>query len=317
MLKYKTKNHIMIKFISYLKKGLNFLIVFFGVLFVLFFFVGCKFTQSTTKPIVYEKKTTTIALVNEDEVYKYPQSDLKLAFLNDDRTYIVTTIDERYETFKDLLLNRPDRSCFYDVFIYNGEITSIENLPKEEQERLQSLQESSLFANRLSFKKDIRQNHFYWRKQEHPLPIEAEQGLSLEEINELYQVCDTLLTFNVKSSPVRSSIIAVNLQQMKGLQSYKLLLLSRGVNKVLKIAKKDSHMPEYHNWLVVNVYQSITPKGELICYAIDPYLFDKPITINELLKKYEESSDVLIKSYILSPNAYGFDYLNHTALYKI
>lgn len=139
----------------------------------------------------------------------------------------------------------------------------------------------------------------------------------MEEINELYHVCDTLLTFNVKSSPVRSSIIEVNLQQMKGLQSYKLLLLSRGVNKVLKIAKKDTHMPEYHNWLVVNVYQSITPKGELIWYAIDPYLFDKPITINELLKKYEESSDVLIKSYILSPNAYGFDYLNHTALYKI
>ena len=81
------------------------------------------------------------------------------------------------------------------------------------------------------------------------------ENLTLKEINELYHVCDTLLTFNVKSSPIRSGIIASNLQQLKGLESYKLLLLPKSVNKVLRIAKKDSHMPEHYNWVVINVYQ--------------------------------------------------------------
>lgn len=307
----------MLNLTNYLKKGFKFVLVSFVLFVALLSVNGCKLSPSKTKHIVYEKKTTTIALVNKDEIQKYPQSDLKLAFLNDDRTYIVATIDENYDVFKTLLLSRPNENTFYDVFLCKGEVMFIEEIPKEEQEKLQNQQESSLAANRLSFKKDIRKNPFYLKKLEHPLPIEIDQNLTLKEINELYRVCDTLLTFNVKSSPIRSGIIASNLHQLKGLESYKLLLLPKSVNKVLRIAKKDSHMPEHYNWVVINVYKNINSKGDLIWYAIDPYLFNEPKTVNEILKKYEESSDVKIKSYILSPNAYGFDYLNQTALYEI
>ena len=302
---------------NYLKKGFKFFMVAFVLLITLLGLNGCKFSTSKTRQIVYEKKTTTIALVNKDEIQKYPQSDLKLAFLNDDRTYIVATIDENYDVFKILLLNRIDENSFYNVFLYKGEVMFIEEISKEEQEKLQKQQESSLAANKLSFKKDIRKNPFHLKKLEHPFPIEVEQNLTLKEINELYHVCDTLITFNVKSSPIRSSIIASNIQQLKGFEPHKLLLLPRVTNKVLRIAKKDSHMPEYYNWVIINVYKNINSKGDLIWYAIDPYLFNQPTTINEILKKYEESSEIKIKSYILSPNAYGFDYLNQTALYNI
>lgn len=307
----------MINLINYLKKGFKFVLVSFVLFVALLSVNGCKLSPSKTKHIVYEKKTTTIALVNKDEIQKYPQSDLKLAFLNDDRTYIVATIDDNYDVFKTLLLSRPNENTFYDVFLCKGEVMFIEEIPKEEQEKLQNQQESSLATNRLSFKKDIRKNPFFLKKLEHPFPIEIEQNLTLKEINELYHLCDTLLTFNVKSSPIRSGIIASNLHQLKGLESYKLLLLPKSVNKVLRIAKKDSHMPEHYNWVVINVYKNINSKGDLIWYAIDPYLFNEPKTVNEILKVYEESSEVKIKSYILSPNAYGFDYLNQTALYNI
>jgi hypothetical protein len=307
----------MLNLTNYLKKGFKFVLVTFVLFVTLLSVNGCKFSPSKTKHIVYEKKTTTIALVNKDEIQKYPQSDLKLAFLNDDRTYIVATIDENYDVFKTLLLSRPNENTFYDVFLCKGEVMFIEEIPKEEQEKLQNQQESSLATNRLSFKKDIRKNPFFLKKLEHPFPIEIEQNLTLKEINELYHVCDTLLTFNVKSSPIRSGIIASNLHQLKGLESYKLLLLPKSVNKVLRIAKKDSHMPEHYNWVIINVYKNINSKGDLIWYAIDPYLFNEPKTVNEILKQYEESSEVKIKSYILSPNAYGFDYLNQTALYEI
>lgn len=307
----------MLNLTNYLKKGFKFVLVSFVLFVALLSVNGCKLSPSKTKHIVYEKKTTTIALVNKDEIQKYPQSDLKLAFLNDDRTYIVATIDENYDVFKTLLLSRPNENTFYDIFLCKGEVMFIEEIPKEEQEKLQNQQESSLAANRLSFKKDIRKNSFFLKKLEHPFPIEIEQNLTLKEINELYHLCDTLLTFNVKSSPIRSGIIASNLHQLKGLESYKLLLLPKSVNKVLRIAKKDSHIPEHYNWVIINVYKNINSKGDLIWYAIDPYLFNQPTTINEILKKYEESSEIKIKSYILSPNAYGFDYLNQTALYNI
>lgn len=159
---------------NYLKKGFKFFMVAFVLLITLLGLNGCKFNTSKTKQtkqIVYEKKTTTIALVNKDEIQKYPQSDLKLAFLNDDRTYIIATIDENYDVFKILLLNRIDENSFYNVFLYKGEVMFIEEISKEEQEKLQKQQESSLAANKLSFKKDIRKNPFHLKKLEHPFPI--------------------------------------------------------------------------------------------------------------------------------------------------
>lgn len=290
----------------------------FAILLLMFTFsfMGCKSAQ-VKEFIVVNKKITTIDILNFDEVIQKPQEKIMLSFMNDEQTYFLEKNDEFFMTFREFLLNDYEKSKFYLVELVNNKIINVQSLNEEQQTELNKNREI-VCKNKKMFRYDIQANYSSWQsKEKHYLEEEIEQGMNLDKLGVLFKENDSLMKYPISYAQFRTSILSLHNLNKHGLKTYKLLLVPKQKNRIIKFSGFGTSGNLSLNWIIINIYKHVDENKLMTWYVIDPYLFNKPITVNEVINKIEKTSNIKLDSYILSPKAYGFDTLENTALYGL
>lgn len=254
--------------------------------------------------------------------YNHKTTKMFVAFINDDRIYTLSSNNVHFDEYRDLLTKQTFSDVFFEVKTYKDEIISINEVEEESQKNLKERFLDNYLTNKEKTQEDQNKRLAVWMVVP-SIENSSENTLSLNEINNAYQVCKEEIQFSESPTSVRSVLYDNLISEKTGVNSYKLVVLPL-VQDVKPLTLQHKFFNEKKAWLFLNVYKEIkevvsednTKYHQVSWWVVDPYFFNKPILLNEAIRDIEWQSEQKVNYFIANQTAFGYNHRDNIVLYK-
>lgn len=254
--------------------------------------------------------------------YNHKTTKMFVAFINDDRIYTLSSNNVHFDEYRDLLTKQTFSDVFFEVKTYKDEIISINEVEQESQKNLKERFLDNYLTNKEKTQEDQNKRLAVWMVVP-SIENASENTLSLNEINNAYQVCKEEMQISESPTTVRSVLYDKLISEKTGVNAYKLVVLPL-VQDVKPLTLQHKFSNEKKAWLFLNVYKEVKEivdeeknvYHQVSWWVVDPYFFNKPILLNEAIRDIEWQSDQKVNYFIANQTAFGYNHRDNVVLYK-